>query len=206
MKLYADLPSRRTTQFVGDLLLALWIVLWIWLATRVHEATEELAIPGRRIDASAGDLGAQLHDAAGSVGDLPIVGDDASKPLNGAGDAAEQLARAGRAQVEAVDTLAFWLAITTALVPILLVLAFYVPRRVRFVRRATAGQRLIDSAADLDLFALRALTHQPLHVLARISDDPAGRWRARDPEIVRRLALLDLADAGLAPPPADGRR
>jgi len=201
VKLYADLPSRRTTQLVGDLLLILWVVLWIWLATRVHDATEQLAIPGRRIDTSAGDLGARLRDAADSVDDLPVVGDDASRPLNGAGDAAEQLARAGRAQVDAVDTLAFWLAMTTALVPILLVLAFYLPRRVRFVRRATAGQRLIDSAADLDLFALRALTHQPLHVLARISDDPAGRWREREPAVVRRLALLDLADAGLAPPP-----
>ncbi|MDH2415975.1 hypothetical protein [Nocardioides sp. CER19] len=203
MKLYADLPSRRTTQIVGDLLLVVWLVVWIWLAAQVHHATERLAVPGRRIDSSAGDLAAQLHHAADSVGGLPVVGDDASRPFNGAGAAAGRLAQAGRSQVDAVDTLAFWLALATALVPILLVVAFYVPARVRFFRRAAAGQRLVDSAADLDLFALRALANQPLHVLARISDDPAGRWRERDAEVVRRLATLELADAGLAPPPTE---
>jgi hypothetical protein len=201
VKLYADLPSRRTSQVVGDLLLVGWVVVWIWLAAQVHHATERLAVPGRRIDSSAGDLAAQLHHAADSVGGLPVVGDDVGRPFDGAGAAADRMAAAGRSQVAAVDTLAFWLAIATALVPILLVLAFYVPARVRFVRRATAGQRLVDSAADLDLFALRALSNQPLHVLARISDDPAGRWRAQDADVVRRLAALELSDAGLVPPP-----
>jgi len=36
-------------------------------------------------------------------------------------------------------------------------------------------------------------------VLARVSDDPAGAWRRRDPDVVRRLAALELADAGLRP-------
>jgi hypothetical protein len=67
------------------------------------------------------------------------------------------------------------------------------------VRRAAAGRALIDSAADLDLFALRALAHQPLHRLAVISDDPAAAWRERDPATVRRLAALELASVGLRP-------
>nr|MBA2464268.1 hypothetical protein [Nocardioidaceae bacterium] len=53
---------------------------------------------------------------------------------------------------------------------------------------------------DLDLFALRAMAHQPLHRLARISEDPAGAWRARDTDVVRALAELELRDAGLTPP------
>ena len=108
--------------------------------------------------------------------------------------------RPGRAQVEAVQTLAFWLGIAVALIPILIALAVYLPPRIRFVRRATAGKRFLDSAADLDLFALRAMTNQPLHVLARVSDDPAGGWRERDPDVVRRLAALELKDCGLHPP------
>ena len=58
----------------------------------------------------------------------------------------------------------------------------------------------MDAAADLDLFALRALARQPLHVLARISDDPAGAWRARDPEVVLALGSLELREAGLRVP------
>lgn len=201
LKLYADLPNRRSRQILGDVLLVLWIAVWIWLADRVHDATQRLAVPGRRIDESAGDLAARLRDAGDAVGDVPLVGDSVSRPFDGAGGAADKLAAAGRAQVEAVDTLAFWLALATALVPILLAIAFYVPPRLRFARRAAAGRRFLDTAADLDLFALRALAHQPLHVLARISDDPAGAWRAQRPDVVRRLATLELADVGLAPPP-----
>ena len=58
------------------------------------------------------------------------------------------------------------------------------------------------TAADLDLFALRALSHQPLHVLAKISDDPAGAWREGDRSVIARLADLELRDCGLAAPPA----
>ena len=101
--------------------------------------------------------------------------------------------------MRAVEWLANWLGWSVALVPILGALLLHLPPRVRFVRRAAAGRALIDSAADLDLFALRALANQPMHVLAKVSDDPAGAWRARDPDVVRRLAELELADVGLRP-------
>ena len=46
------------------------------------------------------------------------------------------------------------------------------------------------------------LAGQPMHRLARISDDPAGAWRRRDAAVVRRLAELELRTVGLEPPPA----
>ena len=200
MKTYSDLPVRRALQASGDLLLVLWIWLWVSIADSVHDATLGLAKPGRQIDESATGLAGRLRDAGESIGGVPVVGDDVQKPFEGAGGAADNLAAAGRAQVEAVQTLAFWLGIAVALIPILIALAVYLPPRIRFVRRATAGRRFLDSAADLDLFALRAMTNQPLHVLARVSDDPAGGLRERDPDVVRRLAALELKDCGLHPP------
>lgn len=200
MKTYSDLPVRRALQAAGDLLLVLWIWLWVSIADSVHDATLGLAKPGRQIDESATGLAGRLRDAGESISGVPVVGDDVQKPFQGAGGAADNLAAAGRAQVEAVQTLAFWLGTAVALIPILIALAVYLPPRIRFVRRATAGRRFLDSAADLDLFALRAMTNQPLHVLARVSDDPAGAWRERDPEVVRRLAALELKDCGLHPP------
>jgi hypothetical protein len=98
-----------------------------------------------------------------------------------------------------VEQLALLLGLSVALIPILIVSAIHLPLRWRFIRQATAGARFIDASEDLDLFALRALANQPMHVLARVSDDPAGAWRARDPDVVRRLAALELADAGLRP-------
>ena len=69
------------------------------------------------------------------------------------------------------------------------------PRRVRFVLQASAGSevhRLVT--ADLELFALRAMANQPMHRLARVSADPVRAWREGDPDVVRRLAMLELRD------------
>lgn len=199
MKVYADLPARRTAQVAADVAVVCWVLLWAWCGHAVHDATLQLAGPGRQVESSATSLADRLEEAGSAVGGLPVVGDRAGAPLDQAGSAARQLAGAGRAQVAAVGSLASWLGWSLALVPIGLALAIHVPRRVRFVRGATAGRQLVDSAADLDLFALRALAHQPLHRLAAISDDPARAWRERDPRVVDRLAALELRDAGLAP-------
>ncbi len=202
MKFYANAPGHQARQVLGDLLLVVWIAVWVKLALVVREATLALAAPGEQIEAAGTGLADRLRDAGSTVGGLPLVGDEARAPFDGAGDAADKIAAAGAAQVEAVHTLAFWLGITIAAVPILIVLAVYAPLRLRFIRRATAGARFVDSAADLDLFALRAMSNQPLHRLARISDDPARAWREGDPAVVRALAALELREVGLPPPPA----
>ena len=211
MTLYADIPVRRALQVAGDVTLVLWLWLWVTVAQQVHDATLGLATPGRRIDESASDLARRLRDAGEGISGVPFVGERVQQPFEDAGGAADGLAGAGRAQVEAVDALAFWLGLAVALIPILLFLLFYLPPRIRFVRKATAGRRFLDAGADLDLFALRAMANQPLHVLARVHDDPAGAWRRQDPAVVDRLARLELKAAGLRPrqgfgsrPPADG--
>ena len=200
MKLYADAPGRQARQVLGDLLVILWVAMWVELAYVVRDATLALATPGEAIEDAGTGLAARLRDAGGTVGDLPLVGDEARTPFDRAGEAADQIAAAGAAQVEAVQTLAFWLGLCVGAVPVLIVLAVWLPLRWRFVREATAGRRFIDSAADLDLFALRAMSNQPMHRLARISDDPVRAWREGDPHVVRALAALELKDAGLAPP------
>lgn len=201
MKLYADSEGRRLRQLVGDALLLAWLLVWIEIGMAVHDATMRLARPGEEIADAGNGLAERLRDASSVVGDTPLIGDSLQSPFDGAGDAADQIAEAGVAQVEAVGHLANWLGWSVGLIPILVMLAVYLPLRWRFVRRATAGQRFVDAAADLDLFALRALARQPMHRLARISEDPAGAWRRRDPEVVHRLAVLELRDVGLEPPP-----
>jgi hypothetical protein len=200
MKLYADAPGHRARQVLGDVLLALWVAVWVKLALVVHEATLALAVPGEQIERAGTGLAGKLRDAGSSVGGIPLVGDDVRAPFDGAGDAADQIAAAGSAQVDAVHTLAFWLGLAVATIPILVLVAVYVPLRWRFVREATAGQRFMDSGSDIDLFALRAMANQPLHRLARVTDDPVRAWRDGDPGVVRELALLELRDVGLRPP------
>jgi hypothetical protein len=201
VKLYADSPARRTRQVVGDLLLLGWVLVWLLVARVVHSSTMLLARPGEEMTEAGNGLADRMRDAGSAVEDAPLIGDELRSPFDGAGDAADQLAAAGVSQVDAVEQLAFWLSLSVGAIPVLVALAVYLPMRYRFVREATAGQRFVDAGEDLDLFALRALSGQPMHRLARIHADPAGAWRRREPEVVRRLAELELRDVGLRPPP-----
>jgi hypothetical protein len=205
MQLYAETPVRRTAQISADVLLLVWILAWAWAGSVVHDATLELAGPGRQLTESATGLSGAMQDAGGALDDLPIVGDEARAPFDEASGAADRLAEAGREQVRSVERLALWLGLAVAAIPILLACLVNVPRRVRFVRRATAGARFVDAGEDLDLFALRALAHQPMHVLAKVSDDPAGAWRRGDRAVTDRLAELELRSVGLRLPTAPGR-
>ncbi len=200
MKVYAESPGRFARQLVTDVAFVCWLALWVWAGMAVHDATMELAGPGRQVAESATGIAEAMTEAGGALGGLPVVGEEARTPFDKASGAADGLAAAGEAEVRAVERLADLLGLAVALIPILVIVAFYLPARVRFVRRATAGARLVDSGADLDLFALRALTHQPLHVLARISDDPAGAWRDGDRAVTDRLAELELRANGLRLP------
>jgi hypothetical protein len=199
-KLYADSPVRRTVQILADVLFVLWLVLWVWMGNVIHDGTMALAEPGRQTAAAADTLSGGLTDAGDYLRGVPIVGDDVATPFDTASGASLSMAEAGRDEVADTERLAFLLGLAIAAIPILVVAAFFVPLRWRFVRRATAGARFIDAAEDLDLFALRALTRQPMHVLAKVSDDPAGAWRERDVEVVRELARIELRSSGLRIP------
>ena len=50
MKLYADLPGRRTLQILADVGLLGWIALWAWVGRLVHDSTLALAAPGRQLE------------------------------------------------------------------------------------------------------------------------------------------------------------
>lgn len=201
MKLYADTHGRRLAQISADLLFVAWLVLWVWIGQQVHDVTLELTGPGVRLEESAGGMASGLRDAGATLDDVPLVGDEVASPFDRAAGGADEIAAAGRAQVSAVESIAWWLRLVVIAMPVLIAAAVHLPRRIRFVRRATAGARFVESADDLDLFALRALAHQPLTVLARVSDDPAGDWRRAEPDVVRRLAEIELRESGLRLPP-----
>jgi hypothetical protein len=200
MKLYADLPGRRALQMVADIGVFAWAATWAWAGRTVHDATLALAEPGRTLQGAGSGFREQMGRAGQSVRDVPLVGEQLSEPFERAGSAGTSIEQAGSDMVSAVTNLALVLGWVTALVPILLVGFVWAMLRGRFVRRATAAQRFIDSAADLDLFALRAMASQPMGRIARISADPTGAWRRREPETIRALALLELRDSGLRPP------
>jgi hypothetical protein len=203
VKLYSSVGVQRVGQMFGDLMLVAWIAFCTALGLTVFKITNALGYPGRKA-AEAGDgLAGELRKMSEPVGKVPAVGDELRAPIDGAAGAAARLAQAGRDQVHAVEQLAYLLAAVTIGLPVLFALLIWLPRRIRFSRRATAAQKFIDNAADLDLFALRAMANQPMHRLARISDDPVRAWRQGDTTVIAQLADLELRSTGLkAPKPA----
>ncbi|NYG08569.1 hypothetical protein BJ986_003056 [Phycicoccus badiiscoriae] len=200
MKLYADLPGRRTVQILADVGMLAWVCLWAWVGRLVHDTTMQLATPGHQLQTAGSGFRHEMTSAGDSVRGLPLVGDRIAAPFRQASAAGTTIEHAGSDLVDAVTRLATILGWVTALVPILIVGLVWVVQRGRFVRRASAAQRFIDDAADLDLFALRAMAGQPMRKLAAISSDPTGAWRRGDEATIRALALLELRDTGLRPP------
>ena len=198
--LYAELPHRRTRQILADVLMLAWVVGWVAIAGLVHEATMTLAAPGRVLQ----DAGVEFQDRMLGAGDrvdgLPLLEDRLAAPLREVSGVGGDIAAAGTGLVTAAERLALIAGVTTALIPITIVGALWLALRWRWVRRATVTARFIRSGADLDLVALRALTHQPLTALARVGEDPVGAWRRGDRTVVTALAELELADIGLRPP------
>jgi hypothetical protein len=200
MKLYSDIPARRTRQVLGDAFLVLWSILWIWIALRLHDLVMNLATPGQAISDGATDLAGSIDSAGQSVSGVPLVGESLAAPFSGMGDAARAIASAGAAEADAVSKLALFLSVSMAFMAIVLYSVFWIPFRVAFIRRATAARELAHANDDLDLFALRALARQPLTTLVRIDPDPAAAWRRGDARVTRALAELELRSEGLRPP------
>ncbi|NCT89549.1 hypothetical protein GXB85_01075 [Cellulomonas sp. APG4] len=202
MKLYADHPARRARQLVGDLGVVAWVVAWVLVGRAVHAAISRLAAPGRTLEDAGASLEAGLGDAAGGVADVPLVGERLRSPLDAAGGAAGTITRAGQGLQDGVAQLADVVALTVAAWPVLAVLAVWLVVRVRFARRAGVASALVAAGTAEELFALRALARAPLPVLLRVTDDPAGAWRRRDPDVVPALAALELRRVGVDARPA----
>jgi hypothetical protein len=197
VKLYADRLPTALRQLITDILVVVWVYLWIRAALWVHDMVAKLAVPGEKLQSAGSGLADNLADAGTKVGKVPLVGDQLVKPFGGASDAARSLADAGRQQQEVVGRLSVVLALTAVAVPLGLVLFLWLPRRLRWIRRAGVAAAVRDQPAGRDLLALRALATQPLGQLSRLGPDIAQSWRNGDAEAVDALAALELRRLGL---------
>ena len=203
MKIYADRPPAAVRQLLTDLAVLLWVYAWIRAGMWVHDTVEKLGVPGQKLQEAGTGIAGNLGDIGGKVGRVPLVGDELTSPFTGAAGAAAQLAEAGRQQQEVVDKLALSLALLFVAVPLALVLFLWLPRRLRWMRRAGVAARVRAEPAGRDLLALRALASRPLNELSKLGPDIAQSWRNGDPAAVDALAGLELRKLGLT---GSGRR
>jgi hypothetical protein len=201
--MYADRLPTAIRQLLTDIIVVIWVYAWIRAGFWVHSMVLKLGVPGQKLETAGSGLADNLADAGGKVGRVPLVGDQLTKPFNGAADAARSLADAGHQQQEIVGTLALIMALAAVAVPLALVLFLWLPLRLRWMRRAGVARAVRDQPAGRDLLALRALAGRPLNELTKLGPDIAQSWRNGDASAVDALAALELKDLGLRP---SGRR
>jgi hypothetical protein len=195
---YSTRPGRLAAQLFSDFAVVIWTAIWLLVGLAVYDAISTIAEAGRQVESGAHGIAGNLADAGHSAQHIPLVGDDVSKPLTSASQAALDIAGAGHD----LDTTASWLAVLLAMavvaLPILIAVLPWFFLRLRFFRRKLTVTALAATPAGEQLLALRALTNRPPRKLAAIAPDPVGGWRREDPFTIRALAALELRSSGIA--------
>ena len=179
MKWYADSPGRRTFQIVADVFLLCFLAVCVWLGKEVNDGISTLRGPADGLTSAGDSFRDNMSGAAETVGGIPLVGDGLKSPFEALSGSGQRLADVGTSVASTVDTVARTVGIVVAVFPIVVALLVWAFFRIRFVRRATAASRLVGSEGSMELFALRALTRQPLRRLAPLGSGPGGavpRW------------------------------
>ena len=200
MGLYSPRPGRLAGQIFGDLFVLLWTIGCAAVALAISQFVAVLAVPARETARTATRLMENMRDAGEQAARVPGVGSDLRQPFDSASVSLGNVIASATQLEQSIERLALVGGWVTFLLPVAVVLALWLPRRVRFFRQARASQAFLDSSADLDLFALRALASQPLYVLAGISDDPVRAWREGDRTVIDALAEIELRRNGLRSP------
>lgn len=206
MKIYSDYSGHAMRQVLFDVLAVLTIGLWVFLGTELYRLVSELRVYGEKMESAGAGIRSTMADIGGTLGGVPLIGGGIRDPFDAAAAAGAQLESAGVSQQESVHQLALGLGIGLAVVPVLTILVFWLVPRLRFAMRASAAKKIAAQEVGVDLLALRALSHQRLGALARLDPDVAGKWRAGDPAIMRKLANLELRASGVRLPEESGGR
>jgi hypothetical protein len=181
-----------------DLAVVLALVLFAKIGLEVHDAVDKLAVLGEGVESAGKGVSGGFDAAAEAVDGTPVIGDELSDALRGAGEGtggeAEDLGRGGAG---AARDLANLLGNLFFALPAGLLLLWALPPRVRQVRRLNAAVRILrepESAGRRELIAMRAAFGLPYGELLRFTKDPLG-----DLEAGRFDALVaaELEQAGL---------
>lgn len=177
MRIYPEVPAKRTRAMLADAAVLVLVVAFAWLGLKVNDTVDGLASLGRGVESAGGAVRSGLEDTGEAASDVPLVGPAVGDALSGAGQATGgNVASAGRAGSDAVESLARLLGWTTFLVPTLLLLVAVVPWRVRSWRRLNAAAQVLDADDEerRRLLAMRAALALPYGTLIRHTSDPIG--------------------------------
>jgi hypothetical protein len=202
MRLYPDTPDDRGRAVAKDALVLLTLFVLAWLALKVHDAVDHLAVLGTGVRQTGDAVNGGFEAAGDAVSGIPVVGGELGDALRDAGaGSGGELADAGREGEQRVHDLANLLGLLIFALPASILLVTTLPGRIRQVRELNAAERLLDTSSEerRKLVAMRAAFSLPATELAAYTRDPLG-----DLADGRYDALIAAAHeaAGLRPAPA----
>ena len=196
MSWYAQGPERGR-QIAGDIFVVLWTVVWLLVARFVRATMDAMGDPARASASKLREMADEMDKASQLAARVPVVGDEMGVPFRMLARLLSDLIGQVEAQAAEISDTAVTVSVLVFAIPVLVVVGWWLTRRLSAARSATAAQAFIDETADLDLYALRAMANVRMEELAAVSDDPAAAWRAGDREVIKRLAALEFARAGI---------
>ncbi|MDP8936210.1 MAG: hypothetical protein M3O23_00385 [Actinomycetota bacterium] len=186
----------------GNRLVTIAVALWavVWLVTGVvtglqirnlTEVSDSIVESGRALDAA----GAALQD----IGRLPVVGERPRQLGEQVRRTAGEIHQAGMSSRETVRWVSVLLGAALVLIPVVPIVAVYVPLRTARNRNRRALARGLSAPVPdpvLEQFlAHRAVQNLPYDALLQVSSDPWGDLQRGS---YRRLANAELTRLGLA--------
>jgi hypothetical protein len=196
MRLYPQLPIRRTATLAADALLVVLLALFVWLGIQVHDAVDELAVLGKGVRDAGLGIQSGLESAGDAVSATPVLGERLSRELHEIGDATGgEVARAGRAGEDRVHRLANLLGLVTTLIPSGFLLARRLPSRIRQIRRLSAASRALAGPLEDErrrVVAMRAALSLPYGFLLGYTRDPLGDLAAGRYDALLRAAYEEV--------------
>jgi hypothetical protein len=192
MRIYPDTPNERGRAVARDALTLLALFVLAWLALKVHDTVDKLAVLGTGVRDSGNAVQDGFGAAADAVSGVPVVGGDVGDAFRDAGEGTGgNVADAGRAGEKRIHDLANLLGFLFFAIPASILLLTTLPGRIRQVRELNAAQRFLSEPTSEErrrLIAMRAAFSLPARELVRFTRDPIG-----DLELGRYDALIAAA-------------
>lgn len=212
MRLYADHPDRRSSQVISDILGVAAVAGGVVAGFAVRASIGGLVEPAREMQATGGEFEESFAGAAGTLGRLPLVGDDIADPFTRMATAAAGIRSAGDSGAVFAERTATIVGVLTPVLVLVLAIVLWVRPRVLWLRDADDARAVLALPSGPELLAARALTRVRLVRIAAYGDDLVRRWRDGDDNAAYDLARAELdrlgldyrALAGPPPPPPPG--
>lgn len=194
--LYSRRPARLVRQLLADLFALVWVVAWVQVGSAVHNSVADFARPVRDMQGIGEGYEQTFDDLAKRVAELPVLGAQLSGALDAVSTPGDALSTTAATLAADIERYADTLGLAVTWIPLLMYVIPWLLLRARFVARSYEISTIASRPGSHSLLAARALTHLPLAELMSLHPDPAEAWRLGDPELVRKLADLELKDSG----------